>query len=181
MPHERTHTPPSEWCPHPERWSAADGDAAEDEVGRLLYGLTVAIKPAIAVETGTYHGHTAACIGSGLRDNDRGRLYTLEVDTTSAAIAQAWLYALPVTIVNRSSIGWVPPGPIGLLYLDSSMEARPEELSTFKSFLEPGAIVVLHDTAPHHHNRALALVKQWGWPAVTLRTPRGVSICQAVR
>lgn len=46
--------------------------------GRLLFAVVRAVKPAAVVEVGTAHGYGALYIGSALRENGAGRLFTLE-------------------------------------------------------------------------------------------------------
>jgi len=57
------------------------------EVGRLLYLLTRARKPALAVEFGTSFGLSTIHLAAALRDNGQGRLITTELNATKAARA----------------------------------------------------------------------------------------------
>ena len=52
--------------------------AIEIETGELLYGLVRAIKPANAVETGTFEGFSTINIAQALKDNRKGFLWTID-------------------------------------------------------------------------------------------------------
>ena len=58
--------------------------AVAPEVGRLLYLLVRSRRPALAVEFGASMGISAIYIAAALRDNDRGRLITTEMNADKA-------------------------------------------------------------------------------------------------
>lgn len=58
---------------YPENW------AAEIEVFDFLYGFVRMIKPEKVLEIGTFEGDTAIAIAKGLRDNNMGRLITIDI------------------------------------------------------------------------------------------------------
>ena len=171
---EADHTPPSEWCPNPERWTAADADATEHEVTGLVAAFVRALQPELVVETGTYTGQTAFAIAAALLDNGHGRLVTIELDEHRAALARQYLEGLPVTVLWGTGDHYVPDAPVGFLWLDSGCDARHTELAHYRPYLAAGAVIGVHDTAPHHpvHER----FKDEG--GLRLRTPRGVSFFQ---
>ena len=57
------------------------------EVGRLLYLLTRARRPLLAVEFGTSFGLSTIHLAAALRDNGQGRLITTELNPRKAARA----------------------------------------------------------------------------------------------
>jgi hypothetical protein len=175
---EMTWTPPSAWCPHPRHWHAESVDATEREVALLVGALVVAVQPDVVVESGSNTGQTSELIGYALLSNGHGHCWSAERLPEYAALASARVAGLPVTIVHEDTASWVPPDGIGLAFLDSSIAGRAGELAAWRPRFLPGAVVVVHDTAPHHATMAtLGPVLGEGWLAsVTLRTPRGVTI-----
>lgn len=176
---------PNGECPEPQLWSMFDGWTAEVEIIELIYGLVRATKPCLAVETGTWHGMTAAAIGRALQVNGRGRLVTTEIDPESFAAASARIEGAglvgTVATTNQASLSFKPDQPIDFLLLDSELGLRLEEFRHFQHYLAPGAIVVFHDTnASHAVVRAGVeeLSRTGVLRVLTLRTPRGIAVCQ---
>lgn len=176
MPTEDEHTAPSEWCPHPERWHAPDGWATEDEVAELIGALVRATQPDLAVETGTYLGAGAVAVGQALARNGHGRLDTIEVDPARAEHAEKACWGLPVKVIFGDSADYRPAEPIGFLFLDGDPHTRADDLDRLWPYLEDGALVAIHDTAPHHGSPVAAMTA--GRAAVHLRTPRGLLLLQ---
>lgn len=176
-------TPPSAWCPAPQHWHSDDNQATEHEVTALVAAFITALQPELVIETGSNTGQTTEAIGRALAGNGHGHLYSLEVDEALAGKAAQRCEGLPVTIVQADSLSWTPPGEAQFAWLDSEPGIRPLELQRFRRFLAPGAIVGIHDTAPHHATSGLLwpLVAQGIFTAITLRTPRGVTFGQITR
>jgi predicted O-methyltransferase YrrM len=179
---EREFTPPSAFCPHPERWTAIDGQSAEREVTELVATLVRALQPDYVVETGTAYGHTAQAIGEALRRNGHGRLVTLEIDEARAVEAEERCAGLPVKVVQQHSLLFVPEEPIGFAWLDSSGGDRDQELRRYLPWMAGGTLVAVHDTGPQHpvHPRLQVLVAEGLVRSVRLRTPRGVSLLEVL-
>ena len=178
-PRESHWTPPSSWCEHPDRWSAATADATEHEVTALVAAFVTALQPDIVVETGCNTGQTSEAIGHALRGNGQGWLHTCDIDPDMIDLTRRRCEGLPVTTHHMPARVMPVPGKIGLLFLDSHAHERHLELEHFRPRLAPGAIVIVHDTAPHHpvHNYLAGAL----WPdeqMLRLRTPRGVSVIQ---
>lgn len=178
MPVESEHTRPSEWCPRPELWEAPDGWATETEVSWLLATIVRATKPLLAVETGTYLGDTTLFLAAELASNGVGRLVGFEIDPDRAQTARGRCAGLPVDIFVADVRQWIPPQepPIGFAFIDSDPAGRPGEIEHLWPYLAPGAIVAVHDTAPHHAPDLARLTR--GRPAINLRTPRGLLVLQ---
>ena len=179
---ESDFTPPSAFCPHPGRWTAIDVESAEREVTELVAALVRALQPDYAVETGTAFGHTAEAIGVALRRNGHGRLVTLEMDETRAAEAEERCAQLPVKVLRRRSLDFVPEAPIQFAWLDSGILDRDRELRRFLPWMAAGTVVAVHDTGPQHpvHARLQEFLREGLVRAVRLRTPRGVTILEVV-
>lgn len=179
-------TPPSPWQPHPEWWTADpdDADAAEYEVTTLVAVLVKVLQPEIVVETGTATGATAVVIGQALQDNGHGHLWTVEIDPLATDKARDRVAGLPVTVDCANSLEWQPPEPIDLAWIDSGDAAtRCEEISAWQGKFRSGAVIGVHDTAPNMGREVLnallyGLVEVHHWPALWLRTPRGVTLIQ---
>lgn len=186
---EADFTPPSEFCPHPARWHCQDGESTEWEVSALLDGLVCTLQPEIVVETGTAWGQTTRAIGLALGVNGHGRLWTLDPDAERVAFSREYCVDLAehITFVEAESLTWEPPGPIDLLFADSTLEIRGEELRHFGPWLSPTSLVVVHDTAPHmrSYGRRLQDILEEDlngrFRAVRLHTPRGVTLLEVLR
>lgn len=184
MPTELLFTYPSVECPHPERWTADTRGATENEVSELIAAFVRALQPNLVVETGTLLGNTAVAIGYALlRNNEHGRLFTLDIQENYVAACQARVKGLPVTCVHQSSLDWEPPGPVDLLFSDSELDLRASEIRHYRKWMHDRSVVIVHDTAKHHEYplwRDLdALVVDRVLGSVTyLPTPRGIAICR---
>lgn len=175
---ENQHTPPSDWCPHPEYWHSVDGMATEQEVSFLLWGLVRALQPDVVVETGAYRGDSSVLMGKALRSNGHGHLWAIEHSPLCAHSTTMRCQALPVTVVQGESLDWTPPAPIDLAFLDSDILTRPLEVKRFWPYFRPGATVAIHDTAPHHRNPEHLQELCHGLGYLNLRTPRGLMLFQ---
>lgn len=178
---EDTWTPAREWCAKPHRWHAATADATEIEVTRLIAAFVGALQPDLAVETGTNTGQTSEAIGRALAANGHGRLVTCEIDAAMVWAARDRCKGLPVTVEQIQGVDYLPTEPIGFLFLDSHAHKRHLELDHFLPYLEPGAVIAVHDTAPHHPvmDYLRPFIAAQRITGLTLRTPRGVSFFQA--
>ena len=177
---ESTFTQPTDICPHPEYWHSQDCEATEAEVVELIGSLIRALQPECVVETGTYKGDMAEAIGRSLKKNGHGRLITFEVDPSLYKVSRRRCRGLPVDLRLQSSLEWEPTGPIDFCWLDSGIETRIHEFQKYYPHLK-GAIVAIHDTAPHHPVRAEIekhILSQLS--PIWLPTPRGVMIGQVL-
>lgn len=180
---ESRFTPTSEFCPKPEYWHSNNEHATEWEVSAFIGALVEMVQPELVVETGTYHGDTSQLIGEALLMNEHGHLITIEKDTTAFAIAVKGLsgtYSEVVTAIHGNSLEYNPEQNIDLAFFDSWQEGRAEEFMHFFELgkLNPGAIVVFHDTAPHHavHKYVEQLEKDEYIKTIRFHTPRGVTL-----
>jgi predicted O-methyltransferase YrrM len=165
---------------HPERWHSHDEVSTEAEVMDLLWGFVRALQPELALETGTWHGHTSRRIAEALAQNGHGHLFTLEVQEGVARAAQEALRGLPVTVVNESSLTWKPPEGawFGFAFFDSDPKSNyPLEFRRYRSFMTPGAVVAFHDTANWNCRPPITELETEGLvKAIDLVTPRGITI-----
>jgi predicted O-methyltransferase YrrM len=186
-PPESTWTRRHASCAHPEFWHAADGESTETEVATLIAAFVRALQPDLVVETGSAFGYTTERIGRALERNAHGHCESLEPDQERARIARKRCGSLPVTILERSSLDYEPPGPIDLLFSDSAYEVRRAEVERLSRWMERGAIVLIHDTTSAergHHVDMRAEVRALEGAgllrAIYLPTPRGLAIAQVL-
>lgn len=119
---------------------------AEPTTSVLLADLVRAIRPILVIETGTYYGNTASAIGRALSENGTGHLVTLETKQHRHRVAARRCRRLPVTCVYGRALDYTPTEPIGLLFIDSSLESRPQEFDHFFPWFKPSTLIVWHDT-----------------------------------
>jgi predicted O-methyltransferase YrrM len=156
-----------------------DAGAPEVEVLELIYSLVRATKPMIAVELGTYHGASAACIAEALMVNEMGGvLHTYEVDPMHLMQAQANLQVFNNIFFHQQSsrIGehiWYE-GNIDFLFVDAAIEDRVDDFFRWWKHMNNGGIAVLHDTLKF--DPPYSQLKHITAKNINLKTPRGVTI-----
>lgn len=141
---------PNPDCRHPERYTARDIRATENEVIDLLYGFLRALQPDRVLETGTYYGDASRRMGEALQQNGVGHLDTLDISPDRIKEARANVAGLPATVHHIDSLHFTPPGPLGFLWLDSHPLLREAEFRHYRPFMLPGCIVGFHDTSVRH-------------------------------
>lgn len=165
-------------------WSMFDGCTAETEVLDFVYTLVRLIKPANALETGTWLGRSAIAIALAMRDNGFGLLQTIEKNEEVAAIASRTIEKFGLTDLVQIHVGdslaFVPDrSNYQFALFDSDISIRANEFSRFYDHLDAGAVVVFHDTADHHANSAsniTALQKERLVEGLFFDTPRGLYV-----
>ena len=179
------YTPATPECPQPELWRMLDSQTTEVEVLDFLKTLVTTIKPRLVVETGTFLGHGTLKLAEGMKENGFGKVVTVEFDPAIRARAQARFKAsgLDSWIESRleSSLDSVIEGTIDLLYSDSHLANREEEIRRLLPQLDPRGLLVIHDASSHFRivrEAALRLEAEGLVSTVFLSTPRGVVIAQ---
>lgn len=183
---EARFTRPRPDCPNPGHWHAPDAHATEAEVTELVAAMVRALQPELVVETGTHTAATAIAIGRALARNGHGRLVTIELNAAKAAkateaIARDFIETdagpspLPVTVVAGDSRAYTPEQPVDFAFFDSSFDARVPEYRHLRASFSPRAVVMFHDTGPHHPLRD-KLRQLDDLDLIYLPTPRGVAI-----
>lgn len=179
------YTPPSLECPEPRLWSMYDSMAAEKEVLDLLYALVRALKPKLAVETGTFSGLSSTYIARAMKENGRGRLITCEMDLLVCESARKRFRDehLDSIIDCRlcSSFDLVVDEPIDFFYSDSDVNIREQEVRNFLAKLNPFGLILMHDASSHFRvvrEGALKLEQEGLISVVFVSTPRGLVIAQ---
>jgi predicted O-methyltransferase YrrM len=157
---------------------------AETETGDLLYGVVRLTKPLRCLETGTAMGDTAFRIGTALKENGLGHLYTCEIDDKSFAHSTERLKDLPVTVIQKKGIEVITEAEEGFdfVFIDSWwIPVRTEEVLALVSQVKvnPRGIVCLHDVCQNYAPVSEALASASGWPNIIFHAPYGISMFQA--
>jgi hypothetical protein len=182
-------TPPSEWCPHPERWTSTDDESTEVEVSELIGAFTRAVQPDNVLETGTAFGQTTRAIAQSLDRNGHGMLWTVDLSKDrQAKVAEGMGHPANVTFVQASSFDWEPPADtrFQLAFIDCDFGARGVVFCHFSPWFSPGTIVAFHDISPGFTNGPhgwgagmpllTPLVEEGLLRLITLHTPRGIAL-----
>jgi predicted O-methyltransferase YrrM len=176
---------PTPECPHPERWSMYDSMTAEVEVLEFLRTLVTTIKPNLVVETGTFMAASTLVIAEALRLNGFGRIVSCEADPKVFATARQKIEASQfrdlIELRNESSLEMKVEGTIDLLFSDSDMPVREQEVRRFLPQVSPFGLILMHDASSHlKHVRgaALKLENEGLLSVVLLPTPRGLVVAQ---
>jgi hypothetical protein len=170
-------------------WSMFDGWTAEIEVLDFLYALVRMTKPHRVIETGTWLGRSAIAIGSAIRDNGFGHLLTIEQSDEVAKIAarnirKQELSEFVTLHVGGSLESELAEQSYDLALFDSDIPLRAREFKKFYSHLEPGAIVVFHDTAGLYEGSAdnvIDLMTMGMAEGIFFETPRGIFVGRTVK
>lgn len=184
---EHCFTADSVFCPSPDQWSALNVNAAEVEVVQFLKALVLLTKPKYILETGTFHGLTALCMAKQLMENKNGgRIATIEQDYECYKFSELLFNKEGlenIDLIHGSSLEFIPRYKIDLLFLDSALEIRCDELRRFYPFLSSDATVVVHDTS-HYHRVVIdglkPLANELRMRMLNFRTPRGLAILKQI-
>jgi prolipoprotein diacylglyceryl transferase len=172
-------------CPHPERWHMYDSMSAEVEVLDFLKSIVNTIKPELVVETGTFSGLSTLRIAEGLKQNGVGRVITCEWDKKVYDAAKkrfvesglaGWIDAR-----NESSLEMKVDGRIDMLFCDSDVPLREQEVRRFLPQLNPNGLILIHDASSAMktvREGALRLEAEGLLSVLLLPTPRGLVLAQ---
>ncbi len=172
-------------CPEPQRWSMFDSMTAEVEVLEFLRACVTTIKPKLVVETGTFMGISTLWIAEGLEQNGVGRVVSCEFDPLVFAKAQERVaqseFRSRIELRNESSLDLRVEGVIDLLYSDSDMPVREQEVRRFLPQMNPHGLILMHDASSHLsvvREAALKLEHEGLISVLLLPTPRGLVVAQ---
>ena len=167
------------------------------EEAEFVWSVVRIAKPLRALETGCEGGLTTCSIARALEDNIRGYLDTVEWNSEWLERTRDMLkvHQLEPRVVLHlgGSMNYIrhltPSDVFDFALLDSSIPTRLEEFDALMKglHLRAGALVILHDTAPHHPMRgATPLFRDWikDQPyadrvrSVELPSPRGIMLIE---
>lgn len=179
------YTPPTLECPHPERWNMLDSKSTEVEVIEFLKSVVTTVKPQLIVETGTFLGYSTLKMAEGLKQNGFGRIVTVEYDPAIFAKAKERIDASGlggwIECRNESSLEARVAGTIDILFSDSLMAIREQEIRRFLPQINPSGLILIHDASSHFRvvrEAALRLEQEGLISVLFLPTPRGLVIAQ---
>jgi predicted O-methyltransferase YrrM len=179
------YTPPTEECPHPERWTMLDSMSAEVEILEFLKQIVLTLKPELIVETGTFIGASTIRMAEGLRENGFGKIVTCEFDPVVFAKAKERIDASGlgkwIEARNQSSLEMKIEGTIDLFFSDSHVPIREEEIRRFLPQIDPNGLILMHDASSHYkiaREAAFRLEQEGLISMVLLPTPRGLMMGQ---
>jgi len=172
-------------CPEPHRWSMIDSMTAEVEVLEFIATLVTTIKPGLVVETGSFLGVSTEWIARGLERNGAGRVISCEYDPVVFAKAKEKIEVSPlkkwIELRNESSLEMKVEGTIDLLFSDSDMPIREQEVKRFLPQMNPNGVILMHDASSHLkvvRDAALKMEREELISVVLLPTPRGLVVAQ---
>jgi predicted O-methyltransferase YrrM len=130
------------------------------EVGELLYAMTLARRPRIAVEFGASLGFSTVHIAAALRDLGGGALITTEVCADKARALTANLVDAGLSDVVEVRRGDATQtllaltDSVDLLFLDGANDLYLDVLRLVEPLLGQGALVIadMSEDDPHHHS-----------------------------
>lgn len=179
------YTPPTPECPHPERWQMMDSVSTELEVIDFLKALVVTMKPQLIVETGTFLGYSTIKMAEGLKANGFGRIISIENDPEIFAKANERIDASGlgrwIESRNESSLETRIDGRIDILFSDSKLTIREQEIRRFLAQVDPRGLILIHDASSQYkvvREFALRMEQEGLLAVVLLPTPRGLVIAQ---
>ncbi len=157
-----------------EGWTHRGDIATEGEVLELLYGLVRCLKPEVAVETGTYHGHGTEALSAALIANEKGHLWTVERDPFVYQPRERTTY------VTADSLEWArdqAPVNIDFAFIDCGLEDhRVEVASALRWKMAANGVIAVHDTVYYEPKFLNDLTDVLGPPSLQLPTLCGVAI-----
>lgn len=173
---------------HPERYSAPNPQAAEDELADFLCGIVRLTHPDNVLELGTYHADTTVRLAGAVTRNGHGLVTTVELDPARAAAARKRLSGMPARVLEGSfdAVNLKPPtGRYGVALFDSHWE-RDREYHAARSHLARGALLVFHDCGEQHKHgevraRVETLITNGFITGFYVATPRGIILAQHKR
>lgn len=144
--------------PEDKNWSMIDLMSMEIEAADFLWGLTRYFKPNIVVETGTYYGFSAASIALALAQNNRGHIWSIDIDEHRINQAnkkiqhcedllgfklQEKITFIAGDSLSNKIIEQLPGNCIDLLVVDGGNRLAEQEY--YSKYLSPNSIILQHD------------------------------------
>lgn len=181
-PMVRSDWTPWRLCPSEEIYHVLEPSGGiELEALEFLKALVLVCKPETILELGSGTGAGTAALASGVKENECGHVYSIDINpesvrSTVSFLANAGLgdYAT-VLHADSKDMGWTF-GLIDLLFVDSGFE-RADDIKRFYRYLSSRAIIVCHDGADPQYGFATCAE----FERVLLPTPTGLLVMQAKR
>lgn len=136
-----------------------DGSGStEFEFLNLLNAFTLAMKPSLALELGTFTGMGSLAIASGLKWNGFGMLFSVDIDDCVEARKHHQNYDLEswVNFIKSDASGFCDAyegEPFNLVFIDSGSNRLCEaNILLSRDKIADGALVMVHDASPFRIN-----------------------------
>jgi predicted O-methyltransferase YrrM len=162
-----------------------DSMTAEFEVLEFLKSIVTTTKPELIVETGSFMGVSTLWLAQGLKENGFGKIISCEFDPVVFAKAKDKVERSSVKdwidLRNESSLEMKVDGRIDLLFSDSDMPIREQEVRRYLPQVNPFGLILMHDASSHLkqvRDAALKLEAEGLISVVLLPTPRGLVMAQ---
>lgn len=182
---QKEYSAPTPECPNPELWSMVDSQSTELEVLDFLKTLVRTVKPHLIVETGTFLGYGTIALAEGVKTNGFGRIITVECDPVIYAKAKERIEAAGlarwVECRNESSLMTRINGTIDLLFSDSALAVREQEIRRLLPQVDSRGLIAIHDASSHFQvvrDFAQRMEQEGLISVVLMSTPRGLVIAQ---
>jgi predicted O-methyltransferase YrrM len=130
-------------------------------------------------------GVSTLWLAQGLKENGFGKIVSCEYDSVvfQKALEKVNQSALKdwIDLRNESSLEMKVDGRIDLLFSDSDMPIREQEVRRYLPQLNPYGLILMHDASSHLsqvREAALKLEREGLISVVLLPTPRGLVVAQ---
>ena len=134
-------------------WPNTFPTAVDEATAYFLYSLVRLIQPDVVIEIGTAKGNSTISIGQALKDNGRGKLYTMdpnEHDIVNIAIKKSHLKKYINYIIDYSNnvIPKLNLTKADFVFIDGdhSYESVKKDFELVKNLIPKGGCVVFHDS-----------------------------------
>lgn len=135
--------------PYLPGFSSFNDAGVEVETGEFLYAMLRLLKPENVLETGTHWGVGAAYMGTALKDNQKGKLDTLEFlpEIRVRAIERMKTLGLEdvVTCHQGDAAKFTPSHNYQFMLMDTEPQTRFAEVIRYYDYLDAGGFVFIHD------------------------------------
>lgn len=151
-----------------EGWGYDGSQSTEQEVLQLLYALVKVEKPEVLVETGTFAAAGTNALVTGIRDNGKGHLWTVEYEDTKFTPDK------DITFVRADSKEWATDGApdfIDFCFLDcGEPEHRIQVMANIWPKINKGGLVLCHDIF-FYEDEFLERLEEAAWQKADITFP----------
>lgn len=137
--------------PTNNNYSMFNTGGIECEIGEFLYGLVKMLKPKKILETGTHFGISSTYMGLALKDNNFGKIITIDPIYYKEAKELHKKMELNDFIlqIELHAEKYETEEIFDFIFLDSEPILRFSEFDKFYKNLKPGGIIMIHDLHPN--------------------------------
>lgn len=120
--------------------------------GRLLKMLVQMARPESIIEVGTFSGYSALCMAEGLQSNDKGHLYTFEINDEQEPFTRQWIEQSPwaerITFIigDAAEEAQKLGKQFDFAFLDGDKRTYVETYEALLPLMTPGAFILADNT-----------------------------------